>query len=132
MVLHDHDIEQMAPALGTREAARVDPDRVATAVVERLRAVQRREQRGWLEFRVLRAAAVALLVAGGTWILTLGRGVPDVGTAVPVALSGLETRQLVAVLDSLDGSAPLAELVPTGLNDLSERELQELLAMMEG
>ena len=134
MTMDERRIEQLARKLGYDRGSGVDPDATAEAVVARLRNHTNRERRWTIEFKVLRAAAVIILVLGSGLVLNEARqqpsGPPSFG--VPVALQGLGTSELEQVLDSLDYEAPTSEFVAGDLNDLSESELQELLATMEG
>lgn len=132
--MDERRIEQLARHLGDDRGNGVDPDAMAEAVVARLRSHANRERRWTIEFKVLRAAAVIILIVGSGLVLNEARQQPSGPSSfgVPVALEGLGTNELEQVLDSLDYEAPTSELVASGLNDLSESELQELLATMEG
>jgi len=132
--MDERRIEQLARQLGDDRGSGVDPDATAEAVVARLRNHTNRERRWTIEYKVLRAAAAIILVVGSGLVLNEARqqpsGPPPFG--VPMALDGLGTSELEQVLDSLDYEAPASEFVVGGLNGLSESELQELLATMEG
>lgn len=132
--MDERRIEQLARQLGDDRGSRVDPDAIAEAVMARLRNHTNRERRWTVEFKVLRAAAAIILVVGSGLVLNEVRQQPSdpPSFGVPVALEGLGTSELEQVLDSLDYEAPTSEFVASGLNDLSESELQELLATMEG
>jgi len=132
--MDERRIEQLARHLGDDRGNGVDPDAMAEAVVARLRSHANRERRWAIEFKVLRAAAVIILIVGSGLVLNEARQQPSGPSSfgVPVALEGLGTNELEQVLDSLDYEAPTSEFVASGLNDLSESELQELLATMEG
>ncbi len=134
MTMDERRIEQLARHLGDDRGNGVDPDAMAEAVVARLRSHANRERRWAIEFKVLRAAAVIILIVGSGLVLNEARQQPSGPSSfgVPVALEGLGTNELEQVLDSLDYEAPTSEFVASGLNDLSESELQELLATMEG
>lgn len=134
MTMDERRIEQLARHLGDDRGNGVDPDAMAEAVVARLRSHANRERRWAIEFKVLRAAAAIILIVGSGLVLNEARQQPSGPSSfgVPVALEGLGTNELEQVLDSLDYEAPTSELVASGLNDLSESELQELLATMEG
>lgn len=134
MTIDENQIEKLAPQLGANRAARVDPEGTALAVVARLRTRRGRERRWWVEFRVLRAAAAVILIVGSGLVLTEARK-SSTGTipfAVPVALQQLGNSELNEVLDSLASEAPISEYLSGDLDELSESELQELLAIMEG
>lgn len=132
--MDEQRLEHLARNLGRRAAARVDPDTTASAVVRRLRAAPAR--RVWWRMPVLQAAAVIVLLAGGGLLLARGglwRGVNgEMALPLPAELSGLESDELVEVLDSLQIEAPIVELLPVSLADLDEGQLEELLQAMEG
>jgi len=132
--MDERRIEQLARHLGDDRGNGVDPDAMAEAVVARLRSHANRERRWAIEFKVLRAAAAIILIVGSGLVLNEARQQPSGPSSfgVPVALEGLGTNELEQILDSLDYEAPTSEFVASGLNDLSESELQELLATMEG
>jgi hypothetical protein len=132
-MMDERRIEELARQLGDHQSRDVDPDAVADAVMARLRRHTTRERRWTVEFRVLRAAAAIILVGGSGLVFNASRqpssGPPSFG--VSVVLDGLGTGELVEVLDSLEYDTPVSEYVSGGINDLSESELQELLATME-
>ena len=134
MTIDERRIEELAPQLGANRAARVDPEATAVAVVTRLRKRGDRERRWWVEFRALRAAAAVILIVGSGLVLTEARK-PSMAArpfGIPVVLQELGNSELAEVLDSLDYEAPISEYVSGNLDELSESELQELLAVMEG
>lgn len=124
-------IEQLAPELGHRAAARVDVEATATAVLERLREPVRVV---WWRSTAFRVAAAVVLVLGTGVLVHDGssRGDGERVVTAPVELRDLATTELAQVLDSLELARPVHELVPVGLDDLTESELQELLRTMEG
>ena len=134
MNIDERRIEKLARQLGEHEGSDVDPDATADAVIARLRSHTTRERRWTVEFRVLRAAAAIILVVGSGVVFNAARqqssGPPPLG--VPVALDGLGAGELEEVLDSLGHETPVSEFVAGGIDNLSEGELQELLATMEG
>ena len=134
MTMDERRIEELAPQLGAERGREVDPDAMADAVVARLRNHTDREHRWTVEFKVLRAAAAIIFVIGSALVLNEARQQPSDAPSfgMPVVLDGLGTGQLEEVLDSLDYEVPVSEFVSGELNDLSESELQELLAIMEG
>ncbi len=134
MTIDERRIEELARKLGANRAARVDADRTAAAVLARLRTQRGHDRRWWVGLRALRVAAAVMLVVGTGVVLTQGRK-PSMDTipfAVPVALQALGSGELTEVLDTLDSEAPISEFVSGELVELSESELQELLAIMEG
>src|SRR5438876_7221250 len=64
-VLHDARLHEVAQRLGAGAAERLDVERTARAVVERLRAEPRAERWTWVQPAWLRSAAAAILVLGG-------------------------------------------------------------------
>ena len=132
MTVRDEDIERIAAGLGRETAEQVDVDRIAVGVVERLRARDGIE-RPHRTFRRLAIAALAL-AAGATFMsVRTGwvSGDPEQIAAAPL-LDQLLAEELAEVLDSLSLRAPLSEQLRNGLDDLDERQLEELLATMEG
>ena len=127
-------IERLARRLGEGADEQIDPESTAEAVIVRLRSSDAViERRWWVQFRVLRAAAAVMMIAGAGLVWwSSDRGASHPGFPTVDGLRELATTELVEVLDSLEAEAPVAELVPTGLHDLNENELSELLAMMEG
>lgn len=125
-------IEQLAPELGRRAAARVDAESTASAVLERLR---RPVPVAWWRRPVLQAAAAVAFVLGAAVLArdTLSTGDGN-GQAVagPVELREMAAAELEEVLDSLELQRPVHELVPVGIGDLDETELRLLLEIMEG
>lgn len=122
-------------ALGLSGAGRVDPDRVAARVLERLSAAKAgrggRARRWWGLGVVAAAAAIALLV----WS---GGGPTEPATQAPVVevlpeLDRLETAELTTILETFAG--PVGD-VPTievpGLDELNADELERVLDTWEG
>jgi len=131
---NDLDLERLAARLGAEAGDRVDPERTAWAVMARLRREGSRVP-WWKRRLTVSAAAVAATVA-----LVVGVTHPWSGTRsdsvfeLPMAanLDNLGADELSQLLDSLDYEAPVYELLPAGLSDLNENELQVLLESMEG
>ena len=141
------ELEAALKALETRaaeRAARVDVERVAARVLERLRhggaAPTRRLL--WMSPVALRAAAaVVVLVAGGA-LVTLTRERPQQSASVrlPVtipAADSLNSGQLEAVLKAAGEVRPVVDTAAPvhssgSLDDLSEPQLETLLASLNG
>lgn len=131
-------------ARATEQAARVDVERVAARVLERLRHGDAAPSRRilWMSPVALRAAAaVVVLVAGGALVtLTMERPQQSASVKLPVtipAADSLNSGQLEAVLKAagevrpvVDTAAPV--LSSGSLDDLSEPQLETLLASLKG
>lgn len=141
------ELLSLAGGIGLAQAAAVDSDAVARAVLPRLREARRgdRFKRGMWATSAVAVAAVLMLVVAPT----LQRGtrarpmdVPAVATTgsaayvVPVPeLDGFGTAELQAVLqalDSKDGIAPASDARVRDLDDLDAQELQSVLDGLEG
>ncbi|MCH7874425.1 MAG: hypothetical protein IH965_03900 [Gemmatimonadetes bacterium] len=133
MTVRDEDIERIAAGLGRETAEQVDVDRIAVGVVERLRARDGIE-RPRRTFRWLAIAAALALAAGVTFMSVRTRSVSEGAEQIAAAplLDQLLAEELAEVLDSLSLRAPVSEQLRNGLDDLDERQLEELLATMEG
>jgi hypothetical protein len=132
--MNQEELERIAARLGERAAARLNVDRTAAAVVARLRAPVRTAH-WWERPAVLKmAAAVALMVGGGTVaVKTLRHTVPAEASAPVIAsLQALSSDELEEVFDSLATDATVNEGAPVGLHDLTSEQLRELLQRMEG
>jgi hypothetical protein len=131
--MDDRQLEQLAKQLGAKAAANVDAQKTAWAVLARLRSTPVTHP-WWHRFGLVPAAAAAgVILAAGLGIhqwLTPGEALPSL--PLPIELNELATNELTEVLDSLEFEAPVAELVPASLADLSENQLRDLLASMEG
>lgn len=131
----DERLERLAGELGREAGDRVDPERVAARVLARLRSEP--VWRPWWR----RVGLAPALAAGAVLAVAVGLGVGDregrIGSEwgeapLPIAFTELAAAELTEVLDSLDYEAPVSELVPAGLYELSVRELEALLEAMEG
>ncbi len=137
--MEDHELEELAKALGQRPAAQLDVERVAANVLARLRADRaealRPKRAWWTAPMVLRlVAAVAVLVTGGVLVrgaLDRGRS-PAVAMVTAPILRGLSADELTEVFDSLAIEAPIHDGVAIGLESLNEAQLKELLRLLEG
>jgi len=143
--VNDHDVrderlQAQARRLGAQAAERLDVERTAAAVVQRLREPPATTAVRWARPTWLRiAAAVVLLLGGGV----VYRGTRVAGPATAVAgwegLTGLSSDQLRALIQSLDEPVRriaeeegLASAQEAGLEDLSAGQLRELLRSLEG
>jgi hypothetical protein len=132
--LQDGRLRELAVRLGAA-ADRLDVERTAQAVLERLRAPEEARRSRWMQPAWLRmAAAVVLLLGAGL----VGRQVlRDGGTTdhyVVEELADLTPDQLSQVLASLDRTL---DLTATGVSDtegdeLDEQQLREVLGALDG
>ena len=139
--LHDDKLQEVARRLGTRAAERLDVERTARAVVERLRTEPRAEVRvlGWIQPAWLRIAAVLLLLVGAGVVALNVRG-PQPTTPLPPAsaggelseLSGDELRIVLAAVEEPGAERQGVSPQDVGLEDLSALELRALLESLEG
>jgi hypothetical protein len=127
-------LEKLASMLGRGAEDKVDLDRVARVVVERIQEERVRPSRpAWSRSPLLRAAAlVGVLVAGSLVVRTVA---PEPTALVefpnPAALEELSAADLGEMLDSLTYEASVSEFVAASLDDLDESQLRELLASLE-
>ena len=141
------EIEAALKALDARaaeQAARVDVERVAARVLERLRQGEAMPSRRilWMSPVALRAAAaMVLLVAGGALVtLTIERPQQSASVKLPVtipAADSLNSGQLEAVLKAAGEVRPVVDTAAPvrssgSLDDLSEPQLKTLLASLNG
>ncbi|HVH68905.1 MAG TPA: hypothetical protein VM716_13635 [Gemmatimonadales bacterium] len=135
--VHDAKLQELAQRLGNRAAERLDVERTATAVVERLRTEPRAEVWVWMQPAWLRVAAAIVLVVGAGAVALETR--TKIATPEPVAAAGAElrdlsTEQLRYVLESVgqpDGEQAVSAQ-EVGLEQLSEPQLRALLESLEG
>jgi hypothetical protein len=114
----EHELEALAKQLGDREAEGIDAERVATAVLARLKTEPAVAH--WWRRPVL-------LARPGT------RQPPSPGEVpLVVSLDELAPPELAEIIDSLAVDAPVSEFVPASLEDLSARQLELLLENLEG
>jgi len=134
MRVSEQDVERLAARLGEDAAARLDVERVAAGVADRLARsggpVVRRPVGRWLA-----AAAAVALVTGAAYVTfgTDGAG-PSAGGPVAMnpSLFDLSATELHSVLDSLEPPVPLVVTAGPSLDDLDAEQLETLLALMEG
>jgi len=130
-MLHDAKLQEVAQRLGAGAASRLDVERTARAVVERLRAGPRAERWTWVQPAWLRIAAAAILVIGGglvTRVLVWQRA-PGSAVVVPVGedLTDLTAEQLREALTVLDQPVSEEGAGDTGVEGLTAEELRALL-----
>jgi len=139
--LHDDKLQEVARRLGARAAERLDVERTAQAVVERLRTEPRAAVRiwGWIQPAWLRIAAVLLLLIGASVVALNVQG-PRLTTPLPPAsaggelseLSGDELRIVLAALEEPGAERQGVSSQDAGLEDLSAPQLRALLESLEG
>ncbi len=139
--LHDDKLQEVARRLGARAAERLDVERTAQAVVERLRTEPRADVRvlGWIQPAWLRIAAVLVLVVGAG-VVALNVRSSQLTTSQPSAsaggelseLSGDELRVVLAALEQPAAERQNVSPQDVGLEDLSALELRALLESLEG
>ncbi len=137
-MFNDATLHETAQRLGAREAERLDVERTAQAVVERLRrepAVQAPlwVRPGWLRI----AAAVVVLFGAGviTRDLFTGSGTDSPshpGHYVVEDLGDLTVDDLQQVLATLDATLDSTTASDAGLDGLTEAQLREVLRSLEG
>jgi len=135
--LHDAKLHAATQRLGSGAAEKLDVERVAARVVERLRDEPAGATRpAWMQPAWLRiAAAVVVLVGGGLVWRQLGNpAAPHAAHFVTDDLTDLSAAQLRDVLNTLDETLnPGSTTLPDGdLDDLDAQQLQAVLRSLEG
>jgi hypothetical protein len=135
-MLHDAKLQEAAQLLGARAAEKLDLERIATTVVERLREPAGATRPAWLQPAWLRIAAAVIVLVGGAlvWQTVKNRTPLHVAHFVTDDLSDLSADQLRDVLNTLDetldsGSTTLPD---SDLEDLDAQQLQAVLRSLEG
>jgi hypothetical protein len=135
--LHDAKLHEAAQRLGAAAADKLDVDRIAARVVERLRSEPAAGARPtWIQPAWLRVAAALLVLVGGgvvlrqVWSPTTTHG----AHFVTDDLSDLSADQLRDVLTTLDETLDLGSttLPEAELDDLDAQQLQAVLRSLEG
>ncbi len=136
--LHDAEVRELARRLGTRAAERLDVERTAQAVLQRLRTEPRAHGWVWMQPAWLRIAA-AIVVLVGTGAVAVRMRTPSLNPP-PVATAGgelgdLSAEQLREILETVEhprGEPPIVSAQEVGLEDLSAPQLRALLQSLEG
>ena len=136
--LQDAELRRLAERLGQEAADRLDVERTAGAVLQRLRNEVPRKRsvpHWWSHPNWLRVAAAVVLMAGAGLVWRWQTGSRHAGHYVADDLRDLTTDQLREVLGTLDQT--LAE--PTTIepseddfNGLTTEQLERLLQSLEG
>jgi hypothetical protein len=134
----DAKLQELARTLGTRAAERLDVERTAKAVIERLRTEPRAEVWVWVRPAWLRiAAAVVVLVGAGAIALEMRTTPTSEPARVAAAgeLGDLSAEQLRQVLDAVgqpDEQQQTVSAQEVGLEQLTAPQLRALLEALEG
>jgi hypothetical protein len=132
----DLELERLAGGLGMKAAERLDVERTAAAVVERLRADRMARRPWYVQPTWLRAAALIVLMVGAGLVVRghLFPGRTPSGHYVREELQDLSADQLREVLGSLDQTLNDATIEPADddFSDLTTEQLQALLQSLEG
>ena len=134
----DAKLHDATRRLGVQAAEKLDVERIAARVVERLREAPVAATRpAWLQPAWLRiAAAVVVLVGGGglVWRQFGNPAAPHGAHFVTDDLTDLSADQLRDVLNTLDETLNLGSTtLPDGdLEDLDAQQLQAVLRSLEG
>ena len=137
--LEDGKLRELARRLGAAPAQRLDVERVAQAVVERLRTEPAHEARApspwWVQPGWMRAAAAVVLMLGVGLVARARLPLPGSHPTHYVAeelddLTADELRDVLGTLDqTLDGTAPVRS--DEDLTDMTTEQLQALLQSLE-
>ncbi len=136
--LQDAELRRLAERLGQQASERIDVERTADVVLERLRAGTPRTRgipRWWSQPRWLGVAAALVVMAGAGLVLRLQTGPRHPAHYVADDLRDLSIEQLREVLSTLDQTlAEPATIEPAedDLNGLSTEQLELLLQSLEG
>ena len=133
----DARLHEAARGLGTAAADKLDVERIAAAVVERLRSDTRGGARpSWIQPAWLRIAATVLVLVGGGLVLQQVRNPATAHHAhfVTDDLTDLSADQLRDVLNTLDETLDLGSttLPEADLEDLDPQQLRAVLRSLEG
>jgi hypothetical protein len=134
----DSALRARAQRLGGRAAERLDVERIAEQVVDRLRQDRARgiaHRSHWVRVGWLRVAAAIVVLAGAGLLLrrTFQAPAPQ-APFVSDELQGLSTTELRDVLGSLDRTleTPVPDSSTENLNDLTTEQLEAVLQSLEG
>ena len=132
----DAKLHEGAQRLGAAAAERLDVERIAAAVVERLREPAPVARPAWTQAPWLRIAAAVIVLAGGGALLRqiLTPRVPHTAHFVTDDLTDLSADQLRDVLSTLDETLDSVGTTPpeSGLDDLDAQQLRTVLRSLEG
>jgi len=132
--LQDGRLRDLATRLGAAPSDRLDVERTAQAVLERLRTERAEHRSRWMQPAWLRIAAALVLLLGAGLV---GREVlRDRGAAdhyVVEELTELSADELGQILASLDRTLDLAApMTGEGIEALDEDQLARVLRSLEG
>ena len=138
--MSDAKLQEVAQRLGALAAERLDVERAAQAVVDRLRTEPGAEVRvGWIRPAWLRIAALLVMVVGAG-VVALNVRIPGFMPPVPSAtaggelseLSGDELREVLESVAQLGGEQQAVSAQDVGLDELSAPQLRALLESLGG
>jgi len=133
----DANLQNAARQLGAAAADRLDVERLAAVVVERLRNEPAPAARpAWLQPAWLRIAATLLVLVGGGLVVrqVVSPTAPHGAHFVTDDLTDLTADQLRDVLNTLDETLNLGSttLPEADLDDLDAQQLKAVLRSLEG
>ncbi len=133
--LQDGRLRELAARLGAAAADRLDVERTARVVLERLRAEPEQRRWQWTQPTWLRvAAAMAVLVGAGVVVREVLRDRGAAAHYVVEELTDLSPDQLSEVLASLDHTLDLSGQAATSedIEELDAEQLGDVLQMLDG
>lgn len=134
----DSVLRSRAQRLGARAAGRLDVERIAERVVDRLRQDRVRgitHRSRWVRVGWMRVAAAILVLTGaGLLVRRTFQSPRPQAPFVSDELQGLSTAELRDVLGSLDQTleTPVPDSSTDNLNDLTTEQLEVVLQSLEG
>ncbi len=135
---YDATLHALAGKLGARAAERLDVERTAQAVIERLRREPEAAQWSWIQPNWLRIAAAAVLFMGGALVfrqvMSGGADAHRPAHFVTDDLRDLSADQLREVLSTLDETLDLGRNTApeADLENLDAQQLRAVLRSLEG
>jgi hypothetical protein len=130
-------LQELAQRLGARAAERLDVERTARAVVERLRTEPRAEVWVWMRPAWLRIAAAIVVLAGAAAVAIEVRTAPPLPSSVAAGsgelrdLSAVQLQEVLEAVGQQDEEQPTVSAFEVGLEELSAPQLRALLESLE-
>jgi hypothetical protein len=137
-MMDETKLNEMAQRLGAEAAERLDVERTAAVVIERLRTQAARARWTWMQPAWLRIAAALVMLVGGAIVArqVISNGVRghDPAHFVTDDLADLSADQLREVLTTMDETLDLGSttLPEADLEDLDAQQLRAVLRSLEG